>query len=221
MATKAEDVLARLQALGYGNDTEASQLLTLNTVHKRVLNTRRWRFLQSTESAGELTVGTGTKSIQTLPTTKRIDGVHLEFGTERFSLESIERDQMRALEHNMRDTGVPQYWCVIGNSLHVWPLPDKKYTVVLDLVANPNEITTKGTEVQIPDSHADILVYGTIMGITFRERDWDGHNFARQLYMELLNEMMAQYGMSDRQTAKHVVASGERDGFDIESEWLI
>lgn len=220
MATKAEDILSRLQALGYGTDTEASQLLALNTVHKRIVNTRRWRFLLSVDKSKSTVAGTGTVSLSTLATTQRVDGVRLEVGTERFSVEYVEPEVMRDYEHQYRDTGTPEFWSVIGTELHLWPIPDKVYTVVLDLVALPTEITTKGTEVQVPDSHADILVWGTIIPVTFRERDWDGHNFARQMYAELLAEMLAQFGMSDRQSPKTVAESGFFDGYDPESAWL-
>lgn len=220
MATKAEDILARVQALGYGSDTEASQLLALNSLHKRVLNTRRWRFLLSTDTSKSTVIGTGTVTLGTLPEVKRIDAVRLAAGTERFSLDYVEPNVMRDNEHQYRDNGTPEYWSIIGQELHIWPIPDKVYTISLDLVAKPNEITTKANEVQIPDAHVDILVWGTIMPITFRERDWDGHNFSRQMYAELLAEMLAQYGMSNRQTSSTVVESGFFDGYDPEASWL-
>lgn len=221
MATKAEDILARIQALGYATDTEAAQLLALNAAHKRVLNTRRWRFLMSTDVSKSTSIGDGTIVLGTLPETKRIDAVRLESGTERFALEYVEPEVIRDYEHQYRDNGVPEFWSVIGNELHVWPIPDRAYTIVLDLILKPNEITAKANEVQIPDSHADILVWDAIMSITYRERDWDAHNFARQRYAELLAEMLVQFGMSNRQTSGRVVESGFFDKFDVESGWLI
>lgn len=222
MATKAENILGRVQALGYATDTEASQLLALNMLHKRILNFRRWSFLFSTSSTKTLTVGNGTLSIEALAATKRIDAVRLELSPSTFiSLDNLPIQEMREFEHVERLTGTPEFWAREGTTLHFWPIPDLAYTVVQDFIENPIELTTGSAEVQIPDSHADILVWGTLMGMTFRERDWDGHNFARQMYSELLAEMSAQYGMTDRQTAKHVTASGFYDVYDPELSWLI
>lgn len=220
MATKVSDILARVQALGYGTDTEAAQILTLNSLHKRVVNTRRWSFLLTVDTSKATVVGDGTYALTTLPETKRVDAVRLENASSKLLLEHQEVSLVRDFEHMYRENGTPEYWTMVGTELHIWPIPDEVYTIVLDLVEKPKELTTAANEIQIPDASADILVWGTIMGVTFRERDWDGHNFARQMYAELLAELLAQYGMTDRQTSKHVVSSGFHDQFDIESSWL-
>lgn len=223
MATKASEILQRVQALGYGADIEAEQLKMLNMLHKRVVNERRWRFLTGTDTSITTTVGDGTYSVGSLAETKRIDAVRLETPTasETLLLEYQEPELFRDFEHQYRDNGTPEYWTVIGTELHLWPEPDKEYKVVLDYVARPVEISSVNTEIQIPDSHSDILVWGTVMANTFRERDYEGHNFSRQMYSELLAEMIAQYGMSNRQTAARVQSSGFFEYFDPESQWLI
>lgn len=222
MATTAGEILERVQALGYGADISAPQLLALNMLHKRVVNTRRWRFLGAIESALTTEIGVGEYAVDTLADTKRIDAVRMVSSNgEALNLEHQEQVTIRDFENMWPDNGTPEYWVQIGQKLHVWPKPSNVYTIVVDVVDLPAELTEAEDTIQIPDSHADILVWGTIMGITFRERDWDGHNFARQMYAELLAEMQAQYGMSDRQTPKKVNSSGFFDKFDVEDAWLI
>jgi hypothetical protein len=221
MATTAGDILTKVQALGYGTDTEAAQIVGLDSVHKRVCNTRRWRFLLDQEDIGDTRAGTGTYALDTLDETRQVDAVRINNTTDKYLLEHEEFDMLRDREHIYRDTGIPQYWAVIGTDLHLWPIPDGVYEMTVDYVIQPAALTLTTDTISIPDSHADILVWLTLMNVTFRERDWDGHNFARQMYAELLAEMLAQFGITDRQTAKHVISSGFHDKFDPDQEpWL-
>ncbi len=221
MAFKASDVLARVQSLGYATDTEPAQLNALDQVQRRVLNTRRWRFLYEKDSSKELTTNNNEIELQALSDTKRVDAVRLEFGEEFLELEHQDYETLRSAEHKYRETGLPEWWAVIGQKLHVWPIPDKNYKVVIDYVKNPTIITAAANTLLIPDSHIDILVWGIVVNVTFRERDWEGHNFARQMYAEHLAEMMTQYGMTDRQTSDRVVESGFYDAYDVEpASWL-
>lgn len=220
MATTATEILARAQALGYGSDTEAAQLLLLNGVHKRIINARRWHFLLETDTSKTLTAGTGTIKYNTLATGKRIDAVRIELNNNYYELEHMDEQTLRELEHRERGTGVPEFWTEQGEELHVWPIPDQAYKLVIDVVANPSAITTGSDKVQVPDAYADILVWSLVIPITFRERDWDAHNFARQMYAELYAEMLAQFGMTDRQTSKQVVESGFFDAYDVSDPWL-
>lgn len=217
MATKAGEILERVQALGYATDTETPQLSMLNQIHRRVIDTRRWRFLLVTEQLAETTVGDGTYALSTKET---VDAVRLEIGTERLTLEYQPISLVRDFEHMYRDNGVPEYWTIVGTELHIWPLPDRKYKIILDYVTKPSVLSTKETNIQVPDSHADILVWGVIMALTFRERDWEGHNFARQMYAEYLAEMLAQWGQQQRQTSGKVVDSGFYDEYNITDPWL-
>lgn len=217
MATTAGEILARAQALGYGTDIKVEQLSALNQIHRRIINTRRWRFLLTTEQLVEATVGDGTYALSTKDV---VDAVRLELGTERLTLEYQSISLVRDFEHMYRDSGVPEYWTIVGSELHIWPLPDKKYKIMLDFVTKPVALATEATNIQVPDSHADILVWGVIMAATFRERDWEGHNFARQMYAEYLAEMLAQWGQQQRQTSAQVVDSGFYDEYDIEDPWL-
>lgn len=222
MATTAGEILERVQALGYGADISAPQLKTLNMLHKRVINTRRWRFLGSITKSLETTPGTGVYALDTLATTQRVDAVRLvNANGEALHLEHQPQATVRDFETMWPDSGTPEYWVRIGKDLHLWPAPSGVYQVQVDIVNNPTSLTKAEDNVQVPDAHADILVWGTIMGITFRERDWDGHNFARQMYSELITEMIAQYAMTDRQTPKRVQQSGFFDKFDVEDGWLI
>lgn len=220
MATTAAQILEQVQSLGYATDTKAAQLTMLNQVQRRISNARRWTFLLTTSTKVATVNNPGVVFDTTLGETKRIDAVRLEdSGSNGFELTPIELQTIRQYIVEDEATGKPEYWARRGQEILLYPIPDAAYTIVIDSVINPAVIASEATNVSIPDSHVDILTWGIIQQITFRERDWDGHNFARQMYSELFTEMIGQYGMLQRQSSTHVISSGQWDNFDVESAW--
>lgn len=219
MATTAAQVLASVQALGYGTDTKTAQLAMLNQVQRRILNARRWTFALGAESLNTVANQEGVAVDASVGATKRIDAVRIEStsGTEQWDLNYIEAPVIRQYLHDNPAAGRPEFWSRRGQSIILYPKPDAIYKLVVDTVNNSAVLSAEGENVLIPDSHIDILVYGIIMQLTFRERDWDGHNFSRQMYAELFTEMIGQYGMQQRQQATHVTDSGQWDNYDPES----
>jgi hypothetical protein len=215
-----EDVLDKVQSLGYGSDTEGPQIKMINGVHKRLLNARRWTFTLSNTNLAT-TVGDTNVTWSTQANSQRIDAVRAQRGSEFYLLEPMDLPELRDLIHTNQATGAPKYWANQAGQILLWPVPDAVYTIAVAAVENPNELTAKADEVQVPDSHVDILSYGVIMDLTFRERDWDGHNFARQMYAELYTEMLGQFGMKQRGKSSHVESSGSWEQYDIESGWLV
>ncbi len=222
MATTADEVLQNVRALGYGTDTEGPQLLMLSQLQKRIVNARRWTFLLETVTK-TTTAGAETVALDaTLGATQRVDAVWAkDSGSNPIQLEYVEPEVLKQYTHDNTSTGRPRYWSRFGQNLILYPIPDATYTLTVDVVKNPAKLATKSENVIIPDSHTDILVWGVIEQISFRERDWDGHNFARQMYAELFTEMLAQYGMPQRQQATHVTDSGQWDNYDPESAWPV
>jgi hypothetical protein len=215
--TKAERILDQVQALGYGSDTEDAQLLMLNQVHRRILNARRWTFLLTvvtkTTEPGKEGVTFESEPVKS----QRIDAVRIN----EADISPLDLPTLRQWTHDNPNPGRPEYWAHMGGEILFYPIPDQEYVATIDAVANPLTLTSVEDNVQVPDSHVDILTYGIIMQLTFRERDWDGHNFARQMYAELFTEMLAQYGMKQRQQSDRVTNSGQWDNFDVEEAWPI
>lgn len=226
MATTAGQVLASVQALGYGTDTKVSQLAMLNQVQRRILNARRWTFALSSVSKACVASNEAVAFDTEVGTTQRIDAVRLTGligAAEPLFLEYVEAPVIREYIHDNSATGQPRFWSRRGQNIILYPIPDKAYPLTIDTVLNATLLANEAANVVVPDSHIDILIYGVIMQVTFRERDWDGHNMARQLYAELFTEMLAQYGMQQRQQSSHVTSSGQWDNYEVESglaTWL-
>ncbi len=219
MATTRADIRTRLQAHGYETDTASAQDTAIELAYKRLLNIRRWTFMwkQATIAA---VAGTQSYALTAISDLKDIDAVRIEFGTDYPYLEYLAPQQFRDRQHTYRDRGLPLYWTRLGGNLHLWPIPDKAYTITVDYIHDAPDLNADGTNMVVPDTAADVLVYGALSILTYRERDWDGHAAAKQLYSEHLAEMLAEYGMPERQSPDRVVESGFHQQFDLESPWL-
>jgi hypothetical protein len=214
---KVEDVLAKVQSMGYGIDTEDAQIKAVNSAHRRLINARRWTFTLTNSSPETVS---GNENVAW--TGQRIDAIRMEKGTNFTLLEHLDLPDLRDLIFTNRTTGSPRYWAQQGDNILLWPIPDGVYKLAVATVEAPKTLTAKTDELQIPDSHVDILAYAVVIDLSFRERDWDAHNFSRQMYAELYMEMLSQYGMTDRQTTKHVAESGWYDDYepDRDPAWL-
>ena len=222
---KASEVIARIHSLGYGADTEEAQLLMLDMIQKRVANSRRWNFAMSSEAV-ETEAEKEQVELHPVAEIERVDAVKIEpEGTPITETSDLDFAPYNSISEwnreNLRTPGTPRYWSLRGKYIALSPIPDKVYRLVVNVITNPTPIIEGKTEIFIPDSHSDILVWGSIMDLTFRERDWEGHNFARQKYAELYLEMLAQFGVRQRQTNTHVASSGQWDNYDIEDLWQI
>lgn len=221
MSTTVENIYASLQAKGYGTDTEpqAAQILNINAVHKRVLNSRRWRFMETTATKS-ITANSTSTALVARDLTQQVNGVRLLDANSNFcEVDNINPQRIQELLAEFPEAGEPEFWSITGQTLLLWPIPSRAYTATLEIQEAITKLTAKTDLVQVPDSHVEILVWGAIADQAFRERDWNARQVADDHFNTLLQEMFAQYGMTDKQSSKHVGYSGERDGFDL--EWLI
>lgn len=203
---------AAVQAKGYGTDTAAQQLLFLNEVYREVHGMMRWPFLEAQDSS--LVTVTGTNSY-TLPMAnwRNLDAVRIQISAfQQFNnLSYLGMQDFRDLEHVDRDVTTPFYWTFYANQLHFFPVPDGTYTVVIDYIIEPPDLAAAGDVPVLPLPYHDILVWGAVESLCFRERDWLGRDFAQQKKEALLKRMSEEYLMRQRQTSSHVKKSGYWD----------
>lgn len=200
---------AAIQAKGYGTDLAAQQVLFLNEVYREVHGMMRWPFLEAQDSS--LVTITGT-SAYTLPMAnwRNLDAVRIQIAAfQQFNnLEYRGMQEFRDLEHVDRDVTTPCYWTFYSNQLHFFPVPDAVYTVVIDYIIEPPDLSAAGDVPVLPLPYHDILVWGAIESLAYRERDWLGREFAGQKKETLLKRMSEEYLTRQRQTSSHVKKSG-------------
>lgn len=193
-----------VQAKGYGTDTATAQIELLNSVYRRLCGLHRWPWLEKQDTSISTVVGTGSYVLTGITDLLRVDAVHITSGTEYPELEYRPPLELRDLDHVDRATGVPKYWSVLDQKLQFWPRPDKVYSVTIDYIFDPPELVAAGAAPIFDATFHDILVWGAVKEIAFRERDWNAVSWAKNEYEVSLAQMERSYGIRQRQTASHV-----------------
>lgn len=196
-----------LQTKGYGTDTATAQTAMLNSVYRRVAGLHRWPWLEVQDVSITTTVGDSDYSLAALTTLAHIDAVRIEKGTDRPELEYLEPQDFRDLEHVDRDNGVPLYWTYAASELRLWPAPDQAYTVTIDYIKRTTDLSADADSPLFDSQYHDVLVWGAIAEMAFRERDWSAKNFADAEYRQRLMEMERAYGVKQRQNSSRVKRS--------------
>lgn len=205
------DIRAAIQALGYGSDTAAQQTSFINDAYRQVTSKLRWPFLEQQSVELTTTVGTNAYDLPSdMSSYRNIDAVRIGQDSSQnwMNLDYVEPQDFRDREHVDRGTGTPCNWTFINQQLHFWPIPDSVYTVTIDFITEPADLADDTDVPVIPAAYHDILVWGAIHAITFRERDWLGRSDADQQFQMRLQRMEEEFMIRQRQTASHVKKSG-------------
>lgn len=201
-------LLAAVQAKGYTTDTAAQQTIFLNEVYHEVCGMNRWPFLEAQDKSVSTVAGTDN---YTLPFNWRnLDAVRLEVtAIQQFTqMKYLSPQEFRDYQHVDRDVSAPFYWTFINQKLQLWPVPDQAYTVTVDYIQNPADLAAGADVPVLPVLYHDLLVWGAIQSICFRERDWLGREFAQGKFEEMLKRMQEEFLIRQRQTSSHVKKSG-------------
>jgi hypothetical protein len=203
---------AAIQAKGYTTDTATQQIAFLNEIYREVCGMNRWPFLEAQDSSLSTAVGT---SAYTLPFAnwRNIDAVRIEIAAlqQYDNLRYCGVQEFREMEHIDRDTSTPFYWTFYANQLHFYPVPDSVYTVRIDYIVEPADLAAAGDVPVLPTQYHDVLVWGAIESLAFRERDWLGRQFAQSKKEEMLKRLEEEYLLRQRQTGSQVKKSGYWD----------
>ncbi len=203
---------AAIQAKGYTADTAAQQLIFLNEVYHEICGMDRWPFLEAQDKTLVTVAGT---TAYTLPmaTWRNLDAVRIEITAmqQYDNLQYKEPQEFRDNEHMDRDQSTPFYWSFFDQQLHFFPPPDGAYTVTIDYITNPPDLAIGSDVPVLPVIYHDVLVWGAIESLAYRERDWLGRQFAQGKKEELLRRMQEEYLVRQRQTSSQVARSGYWD----------
>lgn len=206
-------LLTAIQDKGYSADTVAQQTNALNAAYRRILGMHRWPFLEKqADLVGATGVGISTVSLVGITDLRDngVDAVRLyeqDNPAAKLDLTYLEPQQFRSLQHSYPDNGEPQYWTMIDNQLNLWPAPIKVYGVVIDYVKTVPALSAGGDTPVFDPAYHDVLVWGAIKDMTFRERDYSGSAWAAQMYGQQLGEMERSYGVRQKQNSRQVQRS--------------
>lgn len=204
-------LLASIQAKGYPTDSqsEAWQTIALNSVYRTVCGSDRWPFMEVQDASLTTTVNIPGYDINSIAWLF-LDAVRIEDDSTQqyYDLDYCEPQEFRDMEHVDRDYATPAYWTFINQELRFYPVPDQTYTIRIDYIAQPLDLAAGSDVPKIPIIYHDLLVWGAIAEIAYRERDWLGRQFAQQEYQLRYKQMQEEYLLRQRQTSSHVKESG-------------
>lgn len=197
-----------IQAKGYATDTAAQQTEAINSVYRELTGMRRWSWLEAQSTGKTTTAGqsyvTTTNLSGELPNFGVVDAIRLSYGDDNYNLDYLPVQELRDLLHIDEATGVPQYWTYAKGQFTFYPIPDKAYTVVIDYIKDPDDLSADGDVPILPITHHDILVWGAIKELAFRQRDWNGFNAANGEFETRLQRLQKSEGIRQRQRPGHV-----------------
>lgn len=207
-----QDLRAAVQAHGYGTDTAAYQLQFINDAYREVHGMQRWPFLEAQDRTLATENGVNAYDLP-MANWRNLDAVRIERDDiqEYANLKYLDPQSFREYEHIDRDVTTPYYWTFYANQLHFYPYPDGVYTVVIDYIIEPPDLVNDTDTPLLPTPYHDILVWGAVEQLAFRERDWIGIQYAGQQKTTKLNKMVGEYQVRQRQTGSHVKKSGYWD----------
>lgn len=199
MAVTEAALQAAIQAKGYGTDSATAQVEAIKSAWRRVLGLRRWPFLEATATT-TATVGSETVSLAAITDLARVEAVRLTIGTEGYGdLTFVERGRLRNWLASDRDQATPDAWTFHAGAVLLYPRPERAYTVTIDYKKRP---AYNGSDIVFPEGYEDVLVWGAITELSFRQRELNGYADAQ--FKDRLSEMIDDYGLEQRQGSREV-----------------
>lgn len=201
MALTEAALQTAIQAQGYGTDSATAQAEAIKGVWRRVLGMRRWPFLEASATT-TATVGSETVSLASMTDLARPEAIRLTSGTEGWGdLEYVERGRLRNWLASDLDQATPTCWTFHAGAILLYPRPERAYTVTVDYKKRP---TYSSVAIVFPEEYQDVLVWGAIARMAFRQREYNAAGYAEAQYKDHLGEMVADYGIEQRQASRQV-----------------
>ena len=209
-----------LQLKGYGTDTAEAQTSMLNSVYRKIIRMRRWWFLEVADDQSLTCVaGQQQYNLNSIADLLHVDRVRLQSGDDYLFPRYLPHKQFFEEAHEDPSQGAPIYWTWVNKTLYLHPLPDTNYAIELDYVKDPPDLSGDDDEPVLPAAYQDLLVWGAIREITFRERDTEGWSIANTEFVEGLREMTHQDGLVHRADSDEVEHTDDvasvNDGYTI------
>lgn len=214
----------QIQDRGYSIDTATAQADIIASVYRRICAERRWWWLEKRDQTTIQTIiGTPNYNTTGITDLREINEVRIQGNPatvqNSFDLRYMPPTEMHANVHMWRDNGIPEYWSQAGNQLWLWPYPDLVYQTVIDYIYQPPDLVNSTDIPVMPVQFHDVLIWGAIRELTFRERDVFNHRTADGIFQDALMQMRKEQGVRQRQSSRYVGRSGLYDSWHRGQGW--
>lgn len=214
-----DDLVNAIYARGYkftqDNDAiDNPALIALNSVYRYVCSSQRWPWLEAQDTSLTTTAGTTYYSLSTITDLRQLDAVRLRDSSGTYNLDYMDKQPLETRVADCSGNSLPRYWTLARGELGFFPTPDATYTIVLDYVNVPDDLAALTDVPVLPTPYHDVLVWGAIVELAYRERDYWDNGVAQQSYMQRYKAMQEEYMLRQVQTSSRVKRSGFYDDVD-------
>jgi hypothetical protein len=192
MAYLASDIIN--SAINRGKDPSFSRNLALeylNAIHSEVLGNKRFTFL---EVSTTLTLALATNSVGTPIGFQVALGLALTDGTTTSHPDYVAYRVFNGLTPPTT-AGRPAKWTIFGETFKFAATADKNYTVNLDYLRVPTQLTAESIAPDIPDEYKEILTLGVLAGIEEHRENIDIAAVYRRRIEDLTDDLLGRYSV--------------------------
>ena len=197
-------------AKGYEAVTTASAITAaINAARRRVVNARRWTFLEA--APAPLVTTAGAAGI-TVSAAWRIDAVRIGQGNSAWDLQYRPVQEVRRRQTEDTVPGTPRFWSKRAGQLIFYPIADGVYNVTVDYVGEtlPMLVADADVETMFEDTFIDVIAWAAARELSFRMRDYNAIAAADSEYQTLLAALIRDDNTTQRQSARQVVQNPRR-----------
>jgi hypothetical protein len=183
------DIKTMIQAAGHGTDTDSAQSQAIQEAFQEVVGRRTWTWNEAVSTTA--TVAIGDNSVNNMPTDiDFIDDVFLEVGADyKAPLTRMDAQELLSRAHEDRVNDIPLYYTEYEGSLLLHPRPVAAYTITIHYHKVPALPTTDAWVPPFPEAYHEVLAFGALRLMAYRQRDWQAYSVADATYRMILRDM--------------------------------
>lgn len=100
-----------------------------------------------------------------------------------------------AKQFDLDARGTPSYYKVIGNNLHLFPLPDSGYEVEIFFYGQPEKLVELDDEPILPERYHEALVVGALNMAYKDDHDWESAGRFEKDFQRFVQAALNEFGV--------------------------
>lgn len=202
----------RVKDRGYGTDNDSVINEAIRSTYRRVLGAQRWPFLRDSADIN-VAIGAVAVSLSTITDLGHLHSLYwsqtgsiypLVWKTDEEFLELAEQ----YYSNSVYTRGIPAIWTRTSDQV-VSFFPAAEIAGVLSVqFSKIHDLDDDADDPLFNSIYDDILVWGALSDIAYRERDWAAQDRAEVKFNTVLQQMIGEYGVEQQQSPREVVSSG-------------
>lgn len=192
-----------LELKGYDGGTPEQLSDAVNEGRRRLVQDRRWSFLDSTDATLVTVPNEATVALAGIADLAHVDAVRpADVNGEDFETRFVSWQELRQKQSRCPLVGLPEYWSRRAGQIGLYPTPDRAYTLTVEYVAAIADLVDD--DPLFPDAMKDLVVWAAVPTLAFRQRDSWAMSAAEGKYASLFRTAASQDAIQQRQSSQQV-----------------